>query len=144
MRDWMELVRTVTAEEVIITEIAKAIADELSRWPPQLEWTDDLARERFAMLYDFDGPRPDPAALTEGFRLARWDLARQTDEMNYYLRNDHMGRAVTDETQRLIAQLVWRYLTELLLDVAERLEGRLRRPQLLLCLDEAEKRLATR
>lgn len=140
--DFLEGLRLKTAADVLVEEVARILVDELTRrWPPQVEWTDADAAARFAPLYEPGAPRPSTAALREGLRLARWEIEREVEAIDFYLRNDHAGRVVATPQDRLALELVWKLVTEWLYELRERTENRLTRRHLVACLDEVERRL---
>jgi hypothetical protein len=141
--EFLEGVKAVEAADAVAAEFAKVLADELRAWPPRIEWTDPAHAARFAPLYasgELLGPRqPSRDAVREGFRLARWDLRHEQEEIDYYFDNDHGARACPDRYDRLALELVWRWLVEALLELSDRTGGRLKRRHLLDCLDRAER-----
>lgn len=139
--EFLEGVRAIGAAEAIARELAKQLAEELRGWPPAVELGDEPQARKFAPLFASGARRPSAAALREGFRLARWEMQHDLEAIDYYLRNDHAGRAAPDPYDRLALEFVWRYLTEALLVVREATEGRVKRRDLLVALDLAERYL---
>ena len=142
--EFLEGVKVVEAAEAVAVELAKVLVEELRAWPPRVEWTDPDQAARFAPLYSPGQlllPRPSVSALREGFRLARWDLERQQAAIDDYWRNDRARQVCPDDRDRLALELVWRWLVEAALELAERTEGRVKRRHLIECLDRAERLL---
>jgi hypothetical protein len=139
---WLEGVRPISAAEAIARELAKLLRDELASWPPRLDLESEAGGQKFAPLYAPGAPRPSRAALAEGFRLARWDLAREHEAIAHYLRNGLLERAVAGPPDALAAELVWRYVLEACLETIERTDGRVRRAHLLPALDDAYRALS--
>ncbi len=139
--DFLEGVTPVTAADAIVTGMARVIADELSRWPPRLDFTDEASSRKFAPLYAPGAPPASEPAVREGFRLARWELAHELAAIDDHLRNDGVARAARTPHERLAVELLWKLLPELLYELAERTENRLTRRHLIATLDLAEKRL---
>lgn len=139
--DFLEGVRPVAAADVIVTEMAKVIAEEITRWPPRVEWTDAASAAKFAPLYKPGTPSPGEAAVREGFRLARWELLHELDAIDYHLRNDQNALGARSVHDRLAVELLWKLLPELLYELTERTENRLKRAHLMACLEQAERRL---
>ncbi|MEZ4368960.1 MAG: hypothetical protein R2939_22170 [Kofleriaceae bacterium] len=138
--DWLEGVRPESALDALAREAGRAIADELAAWPPRLAWTDARSAARFQPVLAPGAPPPSVAARTLGFRLARWDLGRQQDALDHALRTGVLAQVGTPD-DALAAELVWRWLTEWLLELAERVAARLTRAHLVAALDHAEGRL---
>jgi hypothetical protein len=132
--EFLEGVRAMTAAEAIVHEAAKLLAGELARWPPRVEWTDATAAARYAPLYADAAPRPTDLAVREGMRLARWEMERDVQAIDFYMRNDLAAKVTTTAHDRLALDLVWRYLTEAMLALQELCGGRLKRAHLIDCL----------
>jgi hypothetical protein len=139
--DFVEELRLLSTAEAIAGELAKQLAGDLERWPPEVEWSDERERARFAPLYALGAARPSRIAFAEGFRLARWELEHEVEAIDDYWRNGRDAVAGGD-LDRLAVRLLWRYLTEAALTVAEATQGRVKRRHLLDCLEQAERRVA--
>lgn len=135
--DWLEGVKAKELPDAIAEEAAKLIAGELRRFPPEVEWSDELARERFAPLYAEDAPPPSIEARRAGFQLARWELDREYDAIAFH----HRSAQLRDH-DRLAADLLSLYLSEVLLILSEKTQGKIRRHHLREALDLAERLLA--
>ncbi|HET9449280.1 MAG TPA: hypothetical protein VFO83_00270 [Aggregicoccus sp.] len=134
--------RPVPLVDHLLEEVARLLATDLSRWPPPVQEVDALTTSAaFAELLAGEHPRPAPAVYTEALKLARLDLRRELDAYDEYMRNQRyleQGLAPADRPALLLLE---RWLVEQLLALAEATEGRLKRPQLLRCLDLVEHRL---
>jgi hypothetical protein len=130
--DFLEGVKAVGGPEAVALELAKVLAEELRAWPLRLEWTDPTQAVRFAAVL---ADRPTESALRDGFRLARWDLLHETDAIDQHVKSVGLAPAV---------ELVWRWLVEATLELAEKTEGRVKRTHLVACLDRAERLLLPR
>ena len=141
--DWLEGLRPQSAAEVVVAEMAKVLAGTLRDWPPDLEWTDDAARARYAPVLAPGAPRPSLAAIREGLRLACLEMDREVEAIDYYLRNDGGAAACNDARDRLALELTWKLATEWMWELAEVTEGRVKRALLKVCLEKAAGLLAT-
>jgi hypothetical protein len=139
--EFLEGVKPVTPADTIVVEMAKVIAREIEGWPPQIEWVEASSGARFAPLYAPRAARPSDAAIREGFRLARWELLHELEAIDFYLRNDQAAQVARTRIDRLGLELLWKLLPEMLYELAERTENRLKRKHLVACLDLAERRL---
>lgn len=133
--------KPIPLAEHLLNEVAKLLAKDLSRWPLPIEELDPVTGQKFAALLAPGQPPPSAAAYTEALRLARWELARETDAYDDYMRNrrwlEH-GLAPGDKAQLL---LLSRWVVEQMLGLGEATEGRIRRPQMLQCLERLEHEL---
>ena len=139
--DFLEGVKAMGAAEAIAGELSKLLAEELARWPLDMEWADAAQAARFAPLEAPGAPRPSNEALRQGFMLARLELLREEDALDYALRNHTLERALPDAADRLAAELVWRWMTETLYELSERTEGRVKRRHLVSCLEQTWRRV---
>jgi hypothetical protein len=118
------------AVEILLDEAAKAIADDLSRWPPPLEAADPSVAPLLA------GLRPHPEVFRKAFALARLDLRHEYEELEQM---ETALRLAPEEIET--ARFLWRYLAERAFDLNEAVGSRLTRRQLVELLDRVEKRL---
>jgi len=134
-------VKAISLAEHLVEEVSKLLAKDLARWPlPVLELDVETGRQ-FAPLLAPDSQRPDPPAFGEAFRLARWELEREIEAVDDYMRNRRwLERGLApDDKQALL--FISRWLVEQLLGLAEATEGRLSRPTLVEALNRTERRL---
>jgi hypothetical protein len=124
------------AIDLLLDEAAKALGDELRRWPPGV---DEVADPALAPV--LAGPPPHPLARREGFRLARWDLERAYEEIERW-QEAGWRSAQLSEDDRKVALFLWRYLTEWAFGLAEVVRTPLARSQLVDLLERTERRLA--
>lgn len=120
-----------------LEEVAKAITRDLAQWPPPIAEFDLLTQGKFGTLFAPDAPVPHPAIVDEAFRLAHWSLSREVDAYDDYLRNRRYLEKGIPESDRLALLFLVRWIEEQLLALGEATEGRIRRPDLLRCLERA-------
>ncbi|MBI5546495.1 MAG: hypothetical protein HY901_21650 [Deltaproteobacteria bacterium] len=140
--DHLYEIKPVPLAEHFVEEVSKLVAKDLTEWPLAIEsWTSAQEEERFKPLLGPDSSRPDGRVLGEAFRLARWELMREFEQIDEYMRHERW-REVTP-AGRGVDQilLVCRYLTEQMLAIIEATGGRIKRPQLVDLLLRAERRL---
>jgi hypothetical protein len=123
------------AIDVLLDEAARAFSDDLGRWPPPLEAVDP------SLLPIIEGQRPHPLAFREAFRLARWDLERDYEAIDRWQERGWQ-EAQLNPSEKEAAIFLSRYLTERLFDLAEAVQSRLRRKELLELLARIEARLS--
>lgn len=137
--DWLEGVRRIGAAQAIGEELGKLLSLELRHWPPRVEWEDEPRRRKFAALYEEGASPPSHAAVLEGLKLARLDVAREPETIAAFLRNDGAAATTADALAR---ELVWQFAYEAALVVLERTEGRVRRSDIVNGLKLAERLVA--
>lgn len=140
---WDLLLETkpVPLMDQLLEEVARLLAKDLDRWPLPVQEVDLDIGGQFAPLLTGEAPRPGPAVYTQALRLTRWELAREHEAYDEYMRNrrylEH-GLAPADRTALL---LINRWLTEQMLGLGEATEGRVTRRLMQQCLDRLEARL---
>lgn len=136
--------KPVPLVEKLAEEASKLVAEDLREWPPEVESFATARDEaRFQPLLAPGSPRPDDKVFAAAFHLARLELSREVEVIDEYMRNERW-REVTPPGRGFDALLfLSRYLTELMLALAEATEGRVKRPQLVEILTRAERRLLT-
>lgn len=137
--------KPVPLTEHFLEEASKLLAQDLAKWPPEVEgWATPADQARFGPLVAEGSTRPDDAVFTAAFALARLELEREFEQIDDYMRNERW-RAVTPPGTG-VEQLLFltRFLTEQMLGIAEATEGRIKRPMLVDLLSRLERRLAER
>ena len=145
MDRWTRLLESkpIPIAEHLREEVGKLLAQDLSGWPPPITELDPVLGARFAPLLEPGYPCPSPAVYAEAFKLARWELLREIEAGDDYLRNRRYQERGLSEPDKLPLLFLSRWLTEQLLGLAEATEGRLKRTDLLDCLDRVARHLPT-
>jgi hypothetical protein len=134
--------KALTLVDALMTEIAKQLAEELlGGWPPPVESLDAQTGAEFAAVLAPGAPRPPSAVLLEAVRLARWDLLREHDAFDDYVRNQRWRERNLDDGLRPAILFVARWLVEQTLSLGDATEGRVKRKDLVVAIDRLEKRL---
>lgn len=139
--DYLFEAKAVPILDHLLEEVAKLLAKDLSKWPPPIEELDLDAGGTFAPLFLEAPPRPSPAVYTEALRLSRWELEREFDAYDDYMRNKRYLERGLAPTDRLALLFLNRWLVEQMLGLGEATEGRVKRPMMRLILDKLEARL---
>ncbi|HCF58426.1 MAG TPA: hypothetical protein DFS52_10590 [Myxococcales bacterium] len=142
--DFIQDLKPVPIAEHLIEELAKLFAEDLSKWPLEVEeWSRAADEERFRPLFEPGSMRPDDRVFVEAFRLTRWELEHDIFAVDEYMRNERWReRIAAADYDALI--FLYRYLTEQMTAVAEATENRIKRKQLLGCLERMERRMRLR
>lgn len=134
-------VKTVGVLEHLQEEVAKLVAKDLSTWPPPVQELDLDVGGTFAPLFLEPTPRPSQAVYTEALKLSRWELAREFDAYDEYMRNKRYLEQGLAPTDRLTLLFLNRWLVEQMLGLGEATQGRVKRPAMSQILDKVEERL---
>ncbi len=121
----------------LVGEVAKLFAESLQAWPLDVEDADPATLS----LLQAHPVRPEKAMFVEAFRLARWDLDREFDAFDDYVRNERWLAAGLPNGCKSLLLFLSRYLTEQALGVNEATEGRIDRRRMLSVLERTERLL---
>ena len=139
--DYLFEAKSVPLLEQLLEEVAKLLAKDLAKWPPPVEELDLDVGGTFAPLLLEPTPRPSQAVYSEALRLSRWELAREFDAFDDYMRNKRYEQHGLAPTDRLGLLFLNRWLVEQLLGLGEATQGRVKRPMMGQVLDKLESRL---
>lgn len=134
--------KPVPLAEHLLSEAAKLLGRELSKWPIEVREIDMSVGREAAAVLEPGALRPADAVFREAFRLARWDLQRAHDAYDDYMRNRRWlerGLAAEDRAALLV---ISRWLVEQMLSLGDATESRFKRPQMIECLDRTEREWA--
>ena len=121
----------------LIAEVAKLFAESLKAWPLEVEDADPTT---LTLLQAYPA-RPEKAMFAEAFRLARWDLDRQFEAFDDYIRNQRWLQVGLAPDAKPLLLFLSRYLTEQALGVNEATQGRIDRQRMLSVLERTEQLL---
>ncbi len=127
--------------EHLLDEAARFFAQQLSTWPPELMEIDLPSGKPTAELLAAHPLRPAGGVWRESFKLARWDLEREFEAYDDYMRNRRYLAAGLAEADRAMLLFLSRLLTEHALGLNEATQGRVDRPKMVELLHRTEKRL---
>lgn len=125
----------------LLEEVAKLLHKDLAAWPPPVESLDAESGASFSGLFEPEAKRPSPRVYEEALRLARFELTREHEAYDDYVRNQRyleQGLAPTDKPALLFLS---RWLLEQMLALGESTEGRVKRPHMVQCLERLSARL---
>ncbi len=121
----------------LIGEVAKLFAESLKEWPLAVDDADPATLS----LLQAHPLRPSEKVFREAFQLARWDLDREFDAFDDYVRNQRWLQAGLAPDSRPLLLFLSRYLTEQALGVNEATEGRIDRQRMISVLERTERLL---
>jgi len=134
--------KPVRLRELLLDEAAKLLLAELGQWPLPVEEIDEQTGAGIAELLASDAPRPSPAVLATALRLARWDLDREHEAYDDFMRNRRYQEGGITEGERPVLLLVSRWVLEQLFSLSDATGGRVDRRALLGLVDRLERGLA--
>jgi hypothetical protein len=135
--------KPVRLEEHLISEAARLLLGELGRWPLPVEEIDAMTGGGMVELLRPDAPRPSPAVFPAALQLVRWELGREHEAYDEYMRNRRYQEAGIPEADRPALLLVSRWVLEQLLSLSDATGGRVNRHSLISLVDRLERGLRT-
>jgi len=129
--------------EYLLDEFAARLSADLKTWPLPIGELDPALGAKWAHLLAPESVRPPKTVFNQGFRLARWELERQLDALDEYMRNERWLEAGIPPSEKQALLFVSAWLVEQLLALSESTQGRVDRRALVECLERTE-RLSSR
>jgi hypothetical protein len=139
--DYLLETKPIPVLDQLLEEVSKLLAKDLGQWPPPVQELDLDIGGTFAPLFLERPPRPSPNVYDEALRLSRWELEREFDAYDDYMRNKRYLERGLAPTDRLVLLFLNRWLVDHMLGLGEATEGRVNRRLMLQCLDRLEARL---
>jgi hypothetical protein len=134
--------KPVSLQEHLLDEAAKLLLVELGKWPLPIEEIDEHTGAGIAELLAPDAPRPSAAVVATALKLTRWDLDREHEAYDDFMRNRRYQEAGITEHEKPVLLFVSRWVLEQLLALSDATNGRIDRHGLLRLLDRLETGLA--
>jgi hypothetical protein len=134
--------KPVSLQEHLLDEAAKLLLSDLRTWPLPIEELDEQTGASIAEFFAPDAPRPSSAVLGAALKLARWDLDREHEAYDEFMRNRRYQETGITEGERPVLLFVSRWVLEQLLALSDATEGRVDRRALLRLVDRLEVGLA--
>jgi hypothetical protein len=119
----------------LVVEAARLLADELGRWPLAVQELDAATGASLAPFLEAGSRRPPEAVFGEALRLARWDLDREHEAYDDYVRNRRYLASGLSEADKPALLFISRWVLEQLFALADATEGRVDRRALGRVLD---------
>lgn len=138
--DYLFEVKPVPLIDHMLEEVAKLLAKDLQQWPPPVQELDLEVGGQYATLFTEPPPRPAELVYAEALRLSRWELMREVEAYDDYMRNKRYLAAGLAPTDRHTLLFLNRWLVDQMLGLGEATEGRVNRRLMLQCLERLEVR----
>jgi hypothetical protein len=135
--------KPVSLRDHLLDEAAKVLLVELRQWPLAIEEVDEQTGAGIAELLAPDAPRPSPAVLAAALKLTRWDLDREHEAYDDFMRNRRYQEAGITERERPVLLFVSRWVLEQLMSLSDATDGRIDRHALLRLVDRLDAGLAS-
>jgi hypothetical protein len=135
--------KPVSLSEHLANEAARHLSAELRRWPLPVEALEPGASHEVIELLGPDSPRPPAEVFTAALQLARWDLEREHEAYDDYMRNRRYLEAGLVEADRPALLLVSRWVLEQLFALTEATGGRVSRKALVSIIERISRQLAS-
>jgi len=133
--------KPVPLQQHLLDEAARLLLGELGRWPLPVDEIDPRTGGRMVELLGPDSPRPSAAVFPAALRLVRWELGRDHEAYDEYMRNRRYQETGIPEGERLALLLVSRWVLEQLLSLSDATGGRVDRRALVGVVDRLERGL---
>lgn len=127
--------------EHLLEEVSKLFSETLGQWPLEVLMVDEVQGAELSALLANSPARPRDEVWHAAFALTRWDLGRDFDAYDDYMRNRRFLEKGLTEADRPMLLFLSRYLTEQMLALNEATEGRVKREHLISVLERVEKKL---
>ena len=140
--EWLYERQRQPLKEYVLDEVSKRLAQTAQEFPPAIEeWERDAQRQRFEPLLARARGRPREEVLRCALKLYRWELRRDHDAIDHYMRGGHHAALGLSSDELETAIFLWqnwyeqtlafkeyvqeKFLWSELAALAERLEARL-------------------
>lgn len=140
MSRWNRLLETkpLSLIDHLLTEMAKLIAQDLSTWPLPIQELDPALSACYREVIAAES-RPADGVFAEAFRLTRWELKREVDAIDEYMRNLRWMSFGLSSRDKAPILFVARWLLEQYLSLLESTNSRITRVDLLECLERTQR-----
>lgn len=126
--------------EHLLEEVSKLFAKDLAAWPPEVETFDAPTAATLKAAVEERPHGLDPRLYGEAFKLARWDLSRELDAYDDYVRHHRWVDAGLPVSEKALLLFLSRFMVEQLLGLNEATDGRVNRALMVDVLGRTERR----
>ena len=139
--EWLEGVKPESPISVAIKYMAEQITTELTEWPPEVIPVGEQEATEFSEILSPGSPRPALSAFAEAIKRARWELARDSDAIDFYERNHHLAKACPNARDQTASVFIQHFILESFFMLMEKTENRVKRKDALEGVDLVERYL---
>lgn len=140
--EWLYEAQAQPLKSWVLDEVTKLFAEAVEKFPPEIEdWEREDLRERFEpVLHRVRAPLS-TSVIRLALKLFRWEIEREYERMDSYLRGGHHSEFGLDALQLDTALFVWHYWVDQMLAFMEVATGKFRRHELSGIAERLESRL---
>lgn len=139
---WLYEKQSHPLKEWVLDEVAKVLIDAVENFPPQVEeWERPDLKERFAPLLEEIKPPLNRDALRLALKLFRWEIEREYELIDSYMRGHHHQEYRLDAQNLELALFLWHLFTDQMLAFMEVGTGKFLRKEMLGLVERLESRL---
>jgi hypothetical protein len=124
--------------DALVTQVSKLLAESLMNWPLPVQDVDLETLGDFGAHLSAESLPPVRGVFVSAFRLARWELQRDTAAFDDFMRHQRYLQDDITVSDRSALLFITRWLVEQLLALSEATHSRVKRADLIRCLDETE------
>jgi hypothetical protein len=127
--------------DFVLDKVADQLAEDLRNFPPPIdEWLDDALKARYARVVSRLG-KPELETYRVACEMAREEMLREYELIDAFCRSLEFKRLLPNELEEQTAHFITRYLVDGALAFQEYAQGKFRRSDLVLLMEEVEDRL---
>ena len=140
--EWLYEREKQPLKEYVLDEVAKHLSRAVEAFPPSIEeWENEELRTRYAPLLATVTQRPRVGVVRVALRLYRWELERDVEAIDHYMRNQHWAAEELSPIELEVATFLWQYWLDQTLAFKEYVQEKFRWRELLGLADRMQVRL---
>lgn len=111
--EWIYERQAQPLKEYVLDEVAKLLAQAVEEFPPRIEeWEREDVRRRFEPLLAEAAGRPEKPVVRVALKLFSWELERDVEAIDDYMRNERWQSEQLSPRDRELAIFLWQHWTE--------------------------------
>jgi hypothetical protein len=140
--EWLYERESQPLKSYVLDEVAKQLALAVEQFPPTIEeWEREDLRLRFEPLLSRPAERPRLAIVRAALTLYRWELERQLEAIDSYMRSETWRKQQLEAAEFETALFLWHYWVDQTLAFQEFAQNKFKRQELLGLADRMQTRL---
>ncbi len=143
--EWIYETESQPLKEYVLDVVAKQLAIAAEQFPPRVEeWERPDLQARFAPLLEKTFGRPRLGVLRVSLKLYRWELEREVEAIDQFMRNNGWEDESLDPTEVETAIFLWHYWVDQTLAFKEYAGNKFKHAELIGLADRIEVQLIHR
>lgn len=140
--EWLYQSESQPLKSFVLDEVAKLLAAAVESFPPIIEeWERPEMRERFEPLLARVRGRPSDASVKIALRLYRWELEREVEAIDAWMRGEHWRETGAGPEDLELALFLWHFWVDQTFAFKEFAQGKFAQHELLGLADRLDTRL---